>query len=179
MQKSIFICPKTFLSTYTYRLVNLLTQYDYATVWKTARETRKINMLKNPKTECQSDEEVLVSDNYIEENIKTLEEKKCSQMRQNRKRKINQDILETSAKIFTYLNFCPPFLLLSLYQDLFKNAKAKNIYLALISIIKQTQNGERESAILVFKKVTETLGMMNYHFIENILNDNLSWSIID
>ena len=79
--------------------------------------------------------------------------------------------LETSAKIFTYLNFCPPFDLLSFYQDLFKNVRPKSVLFALISMIKQSQNGERESALKIFKKVTEIIDLMKYHSIENLLNE--------
>ena len=70
--------------------MQLLTQYDSVTIWKTVRETREMNMLKNPKTECQSDKNVLVSNHYIEENIKTLEEKSRSHTKQNQKRIIDQ-----------------------------------------------------------------------------------------
>ena len=151
--------------------MQLLTQYDSVTIWKTVRETREMNMLKNPKTECQSDKNVLVSNHYIEENIKTLEEKSRSHTKQNQKRIIDQDILETSAKIFTYLNFCPPFGILSLYEDLFMKAETRNILLALISILKKSKKAKRESAVVVFKKVMEMLGFNNYSAFENIIKE--------
>ena len=169
LAKSKLIHKRYFLCTY--RLVQLLTQYDSVTIWKTVRETREMNMLKNPKTECQSDKNVLVSNHYIEENIKTLEEKSRSHTKQNQKRIIDQDILETSAKIFTYLNFCPPFGILSLHEDLFMKAETRNILLALISILKKSKKAKRESAVVVFKKVMEMLGFNNYSAFENIIKE--------
>ena len=38
-------------------------------------------------------------------------------------------------------------------------------------MIKQSQNGERESALKIFKKVTEIIDLMKYHSIENLLNE--------
>ena len=70
-----------------------------------------MNILKNPQTECQNfvaNENVLVSDNYIEENIITLEDKKNPIITQNRKRKINLEILGKTSKKNHQLKF--PFL---------------------------------------------------------------------
>ena len=65
--------------------------------------------------------------------------------------------LETAAKIFTYLNLCPPKKLISFYEDLFNTASAKNMTLALLSILKTSKNAVKQSSAKIYKETIKAV----------------------
>jgi len=80
-------------------------------------------------------------------------------------------ILETAAKMFICLNFCPTFMpkhiLLQAY--LFKTVTPTEILLALISMIKTSQNmNEKGNIIEVFEKLMEYLNLVSYKEVQSI-----------
>ena len=73
-----------------------------------------------------------------------------------------------NAEMFTYLNYCPPKLLLSFYNDLFKSASPRNIIIAITSINRKAQNSAKESSETILKRVLETLKLRKYEDIQII-----------
>ena len=130
-------------------------------IWKTVRQIRKSFLSQNTDPQClirYNSNPSLLIDNHIKDNIKTVGEKLKLNTTYYTNKKISERILHTAAEMFTYLNYCPTAeaKTLSIFlQDLFTSSSAKNILLALTSMMKSSKNSEKESSIEIFMKTME------------------------
>ena len=161
-----------------FRFVNILlqTEVDDEGVWKILKELRRSY---SNGSDCNY-QNTLLSIEYIEKNTnfvkeqlkvndtmimtsttkekcdgwlcKTIEEVKLI-MFEN----ISKGTFQKVAEMFTYLNYCPPNLLLSFYKNLLMTASPKNIVIAMTNILKTTQNAAKESSLKVFEKIMDKI----------------------
>ena len=109
---------------------------------------------------CQNSEsDTLLSDSYIKDNIDIVEEKL----------KLNKET-SPNKNLFTYLNYCPPkdFYVLS---SITKSESARNILLALTSMMKTSKNAGKESYTKIFTKATEIMNLSIYKDIDVITRE--------
>ena len=165
-----------------------ITEYNRNDVWKLVKEIRRSFLSKNIEQDC-NDQGTLINDENIKENIKKVQEKlninksmiietisktSCQQYYCGSSYidihfvfdTVRRETLETATEMFTYLNYCPPKLLLSMYEDLLKSASPRDIILAITTIRKT--NHARESSELILKKIMETMKLTNYQSIQII-----------
>ena len=74
---------------------------------------------------------------------------------------VSVETLQTAAKIFTYLNYCPTKITL-FFRHLLGNASPKEIILALSSIKHTSINAEKISAEQIFTKTMDKLSLNNF-----------------
>ena len=137
-------------------MVNLLNVTDPQTIWESVRQERNLFLKRHSDLGC-SYTNILVSDNYIESNIISLEERLQVAQNEIPIKKVSKQILTSAANIFTYMNFCPTFQLYYFYEYLFKTIPTKDIILALLSLLKSAQNADKETTIKVFEKVMKII----------------------
>ena len=120
---------------------------------------------------CQNSEsDTLVSDTYIKDNIDIVEEKLKLNKETSPNKNVSDEILLFSANLFTYLNYCPPkdFYVLS---SITKSESARNILLALTSMMKTSKNAGKESYTKIFTKATEIMNLSIYKDIDVITRE--------
>ena len=135
------------------RFVNILhiTKFGKEYTWKLVKDIRKFFLSKNINPECNS-LETLLSIDLIRDNVMKVKEKlnlneglkmttiTTEQCMQYPCKTIKVDVpilykditkntLQTAAEMFTYLNYCPPKLLLSAYDNVLKSTSPKKIVL--------------------------------------------------
>ena len=115
---------------------------------------------------CVSGDQLLNLE-YITNNVKSFAEKLKLNTSSTPNKNVSYKTLETAGEMFTYLNYCPPELeLFTTY--LLKNEAPKNMILALIDFVKNSQNSEKESARRILYKVLETLDLRTYEKIQMV-----------
>ena len=67
------------------------------------------------------------------------------------KETITENILQIAAEIFTFLNYCPRMVIL--YRSIFDNASAKDIILALNTILKYPHNSNQTHVAKIFSHI--------------------------
>ena len=153
--------------TLIFRLVNMLdkTKLDQKNVWKIVRQIRKSFLSQNTDPEHQTDIPSLLSDYYIKQNIDLVEEKLKLLNTPNTKIKdISDETLKFAANLFTYLNYFPSkdFYV---FISVIKSESAKNILLALTSMVKTSQNAVKKSSTKIF---TRTMDLFNLTFYRDM-----------
>ena len=145
-----------------------MTQVDQKNVWKYVRQIRKSFLSQNSDPDCQY-HDTLLSDNYIKDNIDIVEEKLKLTKTTTPHKNVSNKSLKFSANIFTYLNFCPTkdFYVLSVT----KSESAKNILLALTSMMKTSQNAGKQSYTKIFTKAMEIFRLSIYRDIDAITKE--------
>ena len=93
----------------------------------------------------------ILSHNYIKYNIDTLENMLSTKKIENETMKpVSKKILKMAADTFTFMNFCPNKINRFL-KNLLESESPENILLSLISIMKSSQNAEKQSSFKVVK----------------------------
>ena len=64
---------------------------------------------------------------------------------------ISEKTLETAAKMFTYLNYCPPKRFITFFEDLFNTASARNMTFAMLSVMKTSKNADQRASTRIFQ----------------------------
>ena len=139
-------------------------------VWKIIKETRFSLLFVKPDQDCNRDK-TLVSDGNIQDILNNLAAKLKLNLTSNPNKNVSDKILETAAKMFTYLNFCPSLMpkhnFLQAY--LFKTGTPTEIILALISMMKTSQNvDEKGNIIEVFGTLMGYLKLESYKEVQSI-----------
>ena len=145
---------------------------DQKNVWKIVRQVRKSFLSKNTNPIC--DIYSLLTDNHIKDNIETVVENLKLNTTYSTNKNVSDKILQTAADMFTYLNLCPSAgakTLSNFLQDLFKSRSAKNILLALTSIMKSSKDAKKESSTKIFMKAMELFKLSTYSDIEVITKE--------
>ena len=143
-------------------------QHDQENVWKIVRQIRKSFLLQNSEPECQ-DDDTLLSDNYIKDNIDTVRANLKLSTTINEYRNVSDETLMFAANLFTFLNFCPTkdFYVISVI----KSKSAKNILLALMSMMKTSQKTGKRSSTKIFTKAMELFNLNIYRYIDGITKE--------
>ena len=142
-----------------------MTKLEQDNVWEIVKETRKSFLSQNNNPECQ-ESDTLQSDSYIKENIDIVEEKLKLNIAINTNKNVSEETLQTTAKMFTYLNYCPPKLL-SFIKYLITTGTPKDIILGLTST-KMTLLDKRKLFDEVFIQVMNKFNLKHYETIQII-----------
>ena len=151
-----------------FRLVNMLdiVELDDENVWKIIKETRKSFLFEHTHIDCEGiNNNILLDINYIKQNIHNLEEELKLNITSTPAKHVSAETLETAAKMFIYLNNCPPKYL-SLISNILKSEKPKDIILALSSIMVTTKNFQKIVTAKVFSKTMETLKLKHFEVVQ-------------
>ena len=121
---------------------------------------------------CQ-DDNTLLNDDYIKENIYTLEKRLnlTNKVSMEPFENITYKTLQISYFTFTYLCFCPPELF-NFLNHLTKTKSPKTILLALTSILKTSQNAAKESSRKIFTQAMEIFRLNHYKQINIVTQEN-------
>ena len=137
-------------------------------IWKIVKDEKKLYVAENLYSPCHIN---LIYPYSIKNSIKNIAEKLELNVTATPNENVTDDILHTAVEMFTYLILCPPKIL-QLYQNLFKDSSPNQILLALSSILKATQNANKESTIEIYTKVMEKLKLFNYQHFQKLQNEN-------
>ena len=150
------------------RIVNLLQKEDKEKVWIAVNETRRELLIETNEPKCNK-ENTLVSDDQIRYNVNNVEDRLIETQSNNETNdeKTLDNVLETAAEIFTYLNYCPPKIL-SFYKNLLKSDSYKNIILALMSMIKSSNDVFRTISFKILSK----LNLNGHNGMQSILDNS-------
>ena len=103
---------------------------NFENVWKIIKKTRNFFLHEQPNPECAIENYSLLSEELIKENINKV--KKIDDFDQEDLYEtfdnVTDETLHIAAKMFTYLNYCPPHMF-NLIKDLINNDSPKNILL--------------------------------------------------
>ena len=117
---------KTSLLHPPFRLVNTMHKLDdEKEIWRLTKLQRKKLLMKNSKPVYNKDN-TLISDTLVKENIRNLEQCLKVSSTSGLIENVSDKTLDVAAKLFTYLNYCPPTIL-AFYKNLIKNGSVKNI----------------------------------------------------
>ena len=93
-----------------FRLVNILdiTKVDEVSVWKIVKKIRRSFVVEHPNPySCQDyQSKKLLANEYIQENIDSLEKELKLNTSMISHKNVSFKTLETAGKMFTYLNYC-------------------------------------------------------------------------
>ena len=147
------------------------TKLSLENIWKIVKKIRLSFLSEHPDSKCSFN---LLTDKGVQDIIYRVAKELELNATSLPSEKITNEVLQTGAEMFTYLNFCPSFIpkhVLS-FAYLLKTKTPKELILALTSIIKTQENAyEKEVAIENFINVMETLDLKNYEKIQ-ILTKN-------
>ena len=143
-----------------------MTQLDQENVWKIVKEIRKTFLSQQTDQDCNYDK-YLLSVTNIKNNIQRLSEKLKLNPQSIPNSNVSFTTLENAAKMFTYLNYCPPKLIFFI-SHLLNTATPRDIVLAFSSLKTISLNALKPSTIQMFSKIMESLGLNNYENIQLI-----------
>ena len=144
-----------------------ITKVEEEHVWKIMKKIRISFLYECPDADCQ-DDNTLLSDENIQENIKSLEKELKLNTSLTPDKNISFKTLETAVEMFTYLNFCPPKLL-KFTPHLFRTGTPKEIIFGLTSVIKTIKNrAEIYKTVEILSKFMETLMLKEYEKVQII-----------
>ena len=150
-------------------MVNILNKEntDLQEVWKAVNATRVSFLSKNPSPKERDPHQMnpnLIADTFVQNHISEIENKLNVASDKMTYPDVSNETFQTAAEMFTYLNYRPPKLLV-FFEELFKKEKAENILLALSSIVKVSQNAEKESSRKILQN---TLKVLKLNYLEKI-----------
>ena len=138
------------------------------TTWKIVQEIRKSFLSEYTEPECQynndKEDKILLSNNNIKNNINNLE-KKLEQSQPSMD--VSDETIQTAAKMFTYLNHCPPKLL-SFVENLVTTGRAKDMILGLSNAKNTFEGYVKQSSSKILIKLMETLKLKQFEKIQII-----------
>ena len=145
-----------------------MTKFEQQNVWKIVNETRRMFVSTKTKIECQ-ESDTFLSDIFMKDIIDILEERLIGNktILDEPQNNISLNTLEFSAKIYIYLNFCPPKLNYFL-KDATLHSSPKYILVALTRIMKMSQNAAKKSSRKILTKAMKIFKLENYKSIDTI-----------
>ena len=148
------------------------TKFDLENIWKIVKETRASYISENADLDCPyPNPNTFLSGLNIKKIINIFAGKIGLNTTSVPKENISYKTLQTSAEMFTYLNYCPSLIpkLSLFYAYLFNSGTPKEIILGLTSTIKTAQNSdEKNRTIEIFSKVMKFFGLNQYEKIQKI-----------
>ena len=171
--------------TLIFRIVNMLdkTKLDEETIWKIVQDIRKSFLSEYTEPQCQyndgKEDKILLSNNNIKNNIKNLEKKLEQSQAYTENRNVSDETLQKAAKMFTFLNHCPPKLL-SFLENLFTTGRAKDMILGISNAKNTFESYVKQSSSKILIKLMETLKLKQFEKIQIITkgkcyNKNISF----
>ena len=160
---------KQLKAEYYLRIVNMFdkTQLNQENVWEIVKQTRK-SFLSLQTDPCKESDTQL-SENFIKVNNDIVQEKLELKTFYDSNKTVSDKTLQVAAEMFIYLNYCPRYI--SFLEDLIKYDSAKNILLALTSMIQTSQNAAKESSTKVFLKALELFELSYYKDVDLITKE--------
>ena len=139
-----------------------MTKLHQEDVWKVIRKTRLSLLSEYTDIDCYSEDIILLQD-IIRNNTNSIAaELKISTLPIPNK-KVSHKTLQTAGEMFTFLNHCPP----KLFLDIFKNGTARDIILALTSVIKTLKNAnEKKVTIEVFTNLMDSINLKDFENVQ-------------
>ena len=139
--------------------------------WEIIKKIRKSFLAMNTNKECTliSGLKSLLSEKTIKNMLGNVE-KNLEVNHTSNTKEIPARNLETAARMFIYLNFCPPKIFV-FYKSLFTTKSTKNWLLALSSILQVSKNTHQYSMHeQIFKSTMETINLNHYEILDNVLH---------
>ena len=135
--------------------------------WIIIKQVRKNYLSQNDDPECKNNQ---IAEDDIKTNIDNIEENlnTNSTNYDYYDENITEDILQTGAEMFTYVNFCPPKKLLQFYKELLLQGSTKDIILAVTNIMKTRRNAEKVTATKIWSKIEMKLKYLKYNGIDSV-----------
>ena len=135
--------------------------------WIIIKQVRKNYLSQNDDPECKNNQ---IAEDDIKTNIDNIEENlnTNSTNYDYYDENITEDILQTGAEMFTYVNFCPPKKLLQFYKELMLQGSTKDIILAMTNIIKTRRNAEKSTSTIIWSKIDKELRNLKYKIIDSV-----------
>ena len=148
-------------------MVNILhrAQNKDEIIWKVVKAIRKTFLLNYVEPYLCYGE---ISDSLMKSNIDQIEEKLKLNIKIMVLNNVTDKTLNTAAKMFIYLNFCPEAKFLLFIDHVLKTDSLQNIILSLASIIKTSQNAIQRSSTLILKNILENFNLCHYRMIEDM-----------
>ena len=147
---------------------------DIDDFWKIIKEVRKEFLRGNTDPKCYDNK---IASTNIQRNIDEVEKNFTTKPINQSKENITEDILQTGAEMFTYLNFCPPKLLM-FYKKLLLQGSIKDIILAFTNMMKTRRNAEKSLATKLWNKIERKLKHLKYRKIDSLTFKQLDYSQI-
>ena len=148
-----------------------VTKLDEETIWKIVQEIRKSFLSEYTEPECQynddKEDKILLSNYNIKNNINNLEIKLEQFQTSTENRNVSEETIQTAAKMFTYLNHCPPKLL-SFVENLVTTGRAKDMILGLSNAKITFEGYVKQSSSKILIKMMETLNLKQFQKIQII-----------
>ena len=158
-----------------YRFVNLLylTNVTAESAWKIVKDTRKL-FLKTSQSclECDCiyqnyDIQKIISLNDIRNNNLILEQNFGINSSYNFVYEVNESTLLLAANLFTYMNYCPPSILL-FYENNILHSSLSSMILAFTSIMKTSYDPIQSTSLKIWLKFKELLEKQSPSIKENM-----------
>ena len=145
-----------------------MTKLDVDNIWKIVKKIRLSFLLTYPGQDCSGQ---FLSDGNMQDILNNLAAKLKLNPTSNPNKNVSDKILETAAKMFVYLNFCPSLIPKHIFLQtyLFRTATPTEIIVALSRKMKTLQNmNEKGNIIEVFGKLMEYLKLESYKEVQSI-----------
>ena len=138
-----------------------ITKVEEESIWKIVKKTRRSFVVQHPNPySCQDyQSKKLLANEYIQENIDSLEKELKLNTSMISHKNVSFKTLETAGEMFTYLNYCSLLIpkYLRIIAHLFQTGTPREIIFGLISVIKTSKNlDEKYKTIEILSKFMET-----------------------
>ena len=140
-----------------------MTKLDQEDVWKVIRKTRLSFLSEYTDIDCHSAADIIFSSDTIRKNTNSIAAELKISTTSTLNKNISHKILQTAGEMFTFLNHCPP----KLFLDIFKNGTARDIILALTSVIKTLENAnDKKLTIEVFTNLMDSINLKDFENVQ-------------
>ena len=147
-----------------------MTKGEEEHVWKILKKIRRSFLYEHPHADCQ-DDDTLLSEEKIQENIKSLEKELKLDTSLTPDKNVSFKTLETAGEMFTYLNYCPVLIpkYLKIIAHLLQTGTPRKIIFGLKSVIKTSKNqAEKYKTIEILLKFMEAMRQREYEKVQII-----------
>ena len=143
------------------------TELDLVNVWEIVKKARLSFLLEHSDSDCIG---ALLSDTIIQENINNLAAELNLKTTSTLNEIVSNETLKSAVEMFTYLNYCPASFnkFFSFSKYLFETGTPKQIILAMIEIMKTSQNAAKIGKVELFPRVMNIFNLFQYEQIQKI-----------
>ena len=142
---------------------------DIDNIWKIIKQVKKSFLISNDNhLQCQTAFHLVLEDEIRANNDNVEKYLTTNSADYNSHEYIGEDILQTAAEMFTYLNFCPSKKLILFYKELLLKRSTKDILLAITNVIKTRRNAEKVTAEKLLSKIDKKLKNLKYNIIDSL-----------
>ena len=139
-----------------------------------AKDARLNYLMSTSSYPCSSSNKNILASTTIHTNLMMkIEEMENLKFNNSTYDYVSQEILESAAKFFSYLIYCPSEKFRSLksfFNDLFKQSSIKTIILSMSSMIKTQNIAEKASFLIIWNKLSDLLNLENNKIVGRNMN---------